>query len=125
MIFITNHGDCVALFQPGSFYSGKLIEETVKLSMDPDEDFGGDSRRTCLPDNSPAFSRGKGDGQESSDYSEASDVISNMGYTSSSFDVPDGFELHVVHIDKDIGDSLGISLIPCGDYMKGHFKVRQ
>ena len=110
---------------PGSFYSAKLIEETVKISMDPDEDVADGSRRTCVPDKGLAFSRGKGDGQESSDYSEPVNMISDDIHESSSVDVPDGFELHVVHIDKAIGDSLGISLIPCGDYLKGHFKIRR
>ena len=92
--------------------------------MDPDEDVADGSRRTCVPDKGPAFSRGKGDGQESSGYSEPINMISDDIYENSSVDVPDGFELHVVHIDKAIGDSLGISLIPCGDNLKGHFKVR-
>ena len=111
------------LFKPGSFYSAKLIEETVKISMDIDDDLPDGSRQRFLPTSDPAFSRGKGDGQESTDCTESRNAISKNKYVNSSGDLPDGFELHVVHIDKDLAGSLGISLIPCGDYLKGHFKV--
>ena len=121
--FFNIHAYCIVLFQPGSFYSAKLIEETVKFSMDADDDLPDGSRQKFLHSRDPAFSRGKGDGQESSDYTEPSNLDSSSNYVSSSIDVPDGFELHAVHIDKDMADSLGISLIPCGDYLQGHFKV--
>ena len=95
----------------------------MKLSMESDGDFADGSAQTGLRDDGPGFSRGKGDGQESSDCPEAINLISD--HARGSIDAPDGFEAHVVHIDKSLSDSLGISLIPCGDYLEGHFKVRQ
>lgn len=39
-------------------------------------------------------------------------------------DIPDGFEIYVVRLEKKTSDSLGISLIPCGDeFLIGVFKV--
>ena len=68
-------------------------------------------------------SRGKGDGEEAPDYTESRNLMSSNKYAGKSSDVPDGFEMHVVEIEKGLSESLGISLIPCGDYLKGHFKV--
>ncbi|XP_028398955.1 uncharacterized protein LOC114522468 [Dendronephthya gigantea] len=112
---------------PGSFYSAKLIEETVKLSMDPDEDFTDGSRRShkFVTVGEPTFSRGKGDGEESTDYMEPGKAISSKNYVVSPRNVPDGFELHLVRIDKELNESLGISLIPFGEHMKGLFKIRR
>lgn len=91
--------------------------------MDMGDGFPHGSRQRFPPTNGPIFSRGKGDGQESTDYTEPDRLVSNNDFSSFSGVVPDGFELQEVHIDKGLGDSLGISLIPCGDYLKGHFKV--
>ena len=91
--------------------------------MEADEDFTDGSRRKFQSGNGPAFSRGKGDGEEAADDNELSRLISCNNDVRSASDVPDGFQMHVVHIDKALGDSLGISLIPCGDRLKGHFKV--
>lgn len=113
------------LFQPGSIYSAKLIEETVKLSMNSDDDITDGSRQSHKFVNAGGLSssRGKGDGEESTDYMEPRNAISSKNYVVSPRNVPDGFELHLVRIDKELEESLGMSLIPCGDYMKGHFKV--
>ena len=93
--------------------------------MDQDEEVVDSSRASHSfdPTEEPAFSRGKGDGQESTEYAESGSLISNNNYVGNVGDVPDGFELHVVHIVKGLGDSLGISLIPCGEHLKAHFKV--
>ena len=37
--------------------------------------------------------------------------------------IPDGFEKHVVSLEKKTSDALGISVIPCGESLKGLFKV--
>ena len=90
--------------------------------MEADEDLTDGSRRK-FHSSGPAISRGKGDGQEATDYNELTNLISYNDRVRNTSHAPDGFEMHVVHIDKGLADSLGISLIPCGDRLKGHFKV--
>lgn len=53
-----------------------------------------------------------------------SDTCSSLSVNRGSWsDVPEGYEIHLVNIEKELDDSLGISLIPCGEPLNGHFKV--
>ena len=187
----------VFTLQPGSFYSSKLIEEAVKISMsldsasnsdsdEPDglklsqpgniaedsgvfsarpEDFSSVNTKGEIllgptgdqldldqssgflesafvsknnPPSSPPYVNAssafvsKNNPPSSPPYVNASSAFvsknnppSSPPYVNASSwsNIPDGFEKHVVSLEKKTSDALGISVIPCGESLKGLFKV--
>ena len=149
----------VFTLQPGSFYSSKLIEEAVKISMSLDSASNSDSDEPDglklsqpgnIAEDSGVFSarpedfssvNTKGeillgptgdqlDLDQSSGFLESAFVSKNNPPSSPPYvnasswsNIPDGFEKHVVSLEKKTSDALGISVIPCGESLKGLFKV--
>ena len=168
----------VFTLQPGSFYSSKLIEEAVKISMSLDSASNSDSDEPDglklsqpgnIAEDSGVFSarpedfssvNTKGeillgptgdqlDLDQSSGFLESAFVSKNNPPSSPPYvnassafvsknnppssppyvnasswsNIPDGFEKHVVSLEKKTSDALGISIIPCGESLKGLFKV--